>query len=160
MMPVQKPGRSKQDYETPRDLLDAVEARWGKLEVDLAATPENAKAPFYITPEQNSLSLRWPADRVMWLNPPYGDIKPWAQACAEWTMRAAPRGRILFLVPASVGASWFWKWVWSYSLVWVLTPRPSFDGKHPFPKDVMLCEFFYSYPSPDLGERLNEWRWK
>ena len=37
--------RSVQDVETPRDLLDAVEARFGKLTADLACTRANAKAP-------------------------------------------------------------------------------------------------------------------
>ncbi len=158
MMPVQKPGRSKQDYATPRDLLDAIEFRFGKLEIDLAANEENAKAPLWIGEDRDSLSIRWPADKRMWLNPPYGKIEPWAQACAEWTMRATKKGRILFLVPASVGSNWFWKWVWDYSTVFALQPRPSFDGEHPFPKDVILCEYL-----SDVERRqaeLRQWRWK
>lgn len=41
--PIQKPGRSKQDYGTPWEFIRAVERRWGKLHVDLAAHSENAK---------------------------------------------------------------------------------------------------------------------
>jgi hypothetical protein len=48
--PIQKPGRSKQDYETPPDLIAAIEARWGKLTVDLAACADNTKCARFITP--------------------------------------------------------------------------------------------------------------
>jgi hypothetical protein len=54
-VPKQKPGKSKQDYGTPWELIRAIEARWGKLTIDLAARADNAKAPLFITPEENSL---------------------------------------------------------------------------------------------------------
>lgn len=135
-MPRQKPGESKQDYETPADFLDALERRFGPIGLDLAATPANAKAPHFITPEQDSLGAAcdWDAQAealaelgepaLAFLNPPFGRIEPWVQKCA-----AARRLRILFLVPASVGSNW-----WAESVhgpadrVLLLRPRLEFDG--------------------------------
>jgi len=37
LVPAQKPGRSKQDYATPREFLDAVEQKFGPIGWDLAA---------------------------------------------------------------------------------------------------------------------------
>lgn len=155
-MPVQKPGRSKQDYETPREFIDAVEGRFGKLEVDLAARHDNAKAPQWIPPEIDSLRLEWPTHKRMWLNPPFGNIAVWARKCWEWLEQQGPDGRIFFLVPASVGANWFWSYVIDYAVVFALQPRLSFDGRHPFPKDLILAV----YGMTGETSELHRWRWK
>src|SRR2546428_14111343 len=84
-MPCQKPGRSKQDYGTPWPLIRAIEARWGNLTIDLAARADNAKAPIFITPEENSLTQDWNnriGNGLGFLNPEFDDIDPWAAQCA------------------------------------------------------------------------------
>lgn len=105
--PAQKPGRSKQDYGTPWGLIRAVEARFGKLDVDLAARADNAKAPRLIGPDQDSLKVPWGpriCGGIGWLNPPFADIDPWAKKCgAETTPMNG--NRIILLTPASVGAN-------------------------------------------------------
>lgn len=55
-MPAQKPGKSKQDYGTPKDFIDAVAARFGPLVVDLAAHAGNAKCLEFITRSSASRS--------------------------------------------------------------------------------------------------------
>jgi phage N-6-adenine-methyltransferase len=99
-------GQSKQDYETPMEFIRAVEKRFGPLTVDLAASAENAKAPRHISEKENSLICPWAATAVdnCWLNPPFGNIAPWAKKCAEESEHGA---RILMLVPASIGSNWF-----------------------------------------------------
>lgn len=149
--PAQQPGRSRQNYETPVEFLAAVEMRWGKLEFDLAATPENAKAPHYLTPADDALAEDWPCDLRMWLNPPFGRIAPWAAKCSR--MHLTPTARIFLLVPASIGSTWFSEHVHDKARVLALQPRLSFDGKNPFPKDCMLCV----YGEPPGFE---VWRWK
>lgn len=143
VMPVQKPGRSKQDYATPWNFIDAVESRFGKLYVDLAATAKNSKAPRYITPQEDSLSVDWSQwkNRVCWLNPPYSRIEPWARKCAEFASFGG-EGRLLFLTPASVGANWFAKFVYQKSIVIALNGRITFVGETlPYPKDCILSVF-------------------
>lgn len=159
-MPAQKPGRSRQDYGTPADFIAAVERRFGPLAIDLAAREDNKKAPLCLTPEVDSLASDWTrfGDRNCWLNPPFADIAPWAAKCALTASAMRKNGgRILFLVPASVGANWFADHVHEKALVLVLTGRLSFDGIAPYPKDCMLCAFG--------GEGLtmsgfDVWRWR
>lgn len=145
--------RSKQDYETPWELIRAIEKRWGPIACDLAATPDNFKSRngCFITPERDSLSVDWHHyTGLLFLNPPFGDIKPWAKKCSEESVRGA---RIAFLVPASVGSAWFADYVHGKALVCPLLPRVSFDGKNPFPKDCMVCVYG---PTPGF----EPWRWK
>lgn len=146
-------GTSKQDYRTPEDLLEAVRARFGDIEFDLAASAENAVAESFYTEADDALRCGWPPTTtgVLWLNPPFGNIAPWASRCRH---SAAPHRRILLLVPASVGSEWFSEHVHGHAMVFALRPRPSFDGKNPFPKDVMLCAYGFGVTGFDT------WRWK
>jgi len=145
--------RSRQDYETPPELIAAVERRFGSIVIDLAATKENTKAEWFISPEEDSLRADWNVIvddyTLAWLNPPYADIAPWARKCAEYT----GDGKILFLVPASVGSEWFARYVWGHALVLAIRPRVTFVGaKDPYPKDLILAV----YGEPPGFET---WRW-
>lgn len=156
-MPVQKPGRSKQDYGTPIELIHAVESRWDALRVDLAATEENAKCSEYITPEDDSFRCAWEhwiEDGLAWLNPPFADIAPWAERCEKY----GEDFNIIMLVPASIGAEWFAKHVEGNAKIVGLRPRLTFEGcKDPYPKDCMLC--CYGPMFEDMPE-FSTWRWK
>lgn len=163
--PAQKPGRSKQDYGTPWEFIRAVEARWGCLDIDLAARADNAKAPLFITPEEDSLTTLWSrhSARYAWLNPPFAKLWEWAHRCrcyAEDFRKAG--GRIFLLTPASIGSDWFAEHVHGKALVLGLRPRMIFDGTppnpktgkpDPYPKDLMLSVF---------GETsgFDTWKWK
>lgn len=72
---------SKQDVETPADFLQAVTTRFGRPTADLACTIENAKAPDAFVEGD---ARPWPREGLLWLNPPFGDIAPWAARCAAW----------------------------------------------------------------------------
>ncbi len=142
-------GKSKQDYGTPWEFVDAVEARFGPIAFDLAASADNARYPKYYTESDDSLSVNWHHLRgMLWLNPPYKRIGPWAKKCA---IESAKGARIAMLVPASVGSNWFADHVFNKALL--LRPRMSFDGKHSYPKDLLLA----CYGEP-VGLEL--WKWK
>jgi phage N-6-adenine-methyltransferase len=153
IMPAQKPGKSRQDYETPWEFIHAVETMLSeKFEVDLAATANNTKATRYVG--YNSLNQDWDTYQgLLWLNPPFANIEPWAKKCAE-----SVKARICFLVPASIGSNWFTNYVHNKAMVLALSPRISFDGKGPYPKDCILAVYRNLYLSPITGFRL--WRWK
>lgn len=166
-MPAQRPGNSKQDYCTPRGFLNAVEREFGPIVWDLAASKEQRVTHDYFGPDhswegyRDALKLDWHTASAMhalgsllWLNPPYSHIAPWASKCvAESTLGA----RIAFLVPASIGANWFWDHVSSYARVFSVgrlyfvtrhadgseTPACfSAKGKPtPYPKDLILALF-------------------
>ena len=48
----------RDDWETPQDLFDKLDAEF-HFDIDVCATPENAKCENYYTPEQDGLSKKW-----------------------------------------------------------------------------------------------------
>jgi hypothetical protein len=157
--------------------MDAVEKRFGKMDYDLAADYSNAKAPRFYGPlgtplahnmdnegciGVNSLAQDWgKLQGNLWLNPPYERISLWASKCAGATR--LPGRAVYLLVPASIGANWFWEYVWSFAKVYALHPRLTFDGTpvnpktgkvDPYPKDLMLCK----YAPGAMG--LERWCWR
>lgn len=162
--------RGKQDYGTPSEFLKAVRYRFGGIDWDLAATPANAVATDFITPQQDSLKVPWPIYRsprfshvpvTCWLNPPFADIEPWARKCQAWVedQMVTPGSKILFLVPASIGTNWWRHHVADRARVLAVSPRLTFVGcDDPFPKDCALCVFERSWPwQPKIVE---PWNWK
>ena len=147
-MPKQKPGRSKQDYETPPEFIEAVESRFGKIDFDLAASLSNTKAPrFFSTELKQTNALASDNDwrelnrvRVAWLNPPFSLIPKFierAERCRDlkrWT---------LVLVPGSIGTVWWKKHVLNKAYIDGI-PRLTFVGEpDPYPKDLALLAYGY-----------------
>ena len=145
-------GTSEQDVQTPRDLLDPIEKRFGKVTIDLAASEPNVCEHYY-SPELDSLATPWPlSNGLCWLNPPYSNIEPWAEKCAAEMRKGA---RILLLVPASVGANWFQRHVVPNAHVIELMGRVKFVGHtQGFPKDLVLCVFWAGLTG------RSSWRWR
>lgn len=136
--PQQKPGRSKQDYETPWDVVRAIEAGLSESFLwDLAASETNKKAPRCFTEADNSLVQDWhKIPGLLWLNPPFADLGTWAEKCAA---EAALGTRIVMLSPASVSTEWYAKHVHGVARVLFLRPRITFVGaEQGYPKDLML----------------------
>lgn len=165
-MPAQRPGQSKQDYATPREFLTAVLVKWNlpRFSFDLAANRSNtvAESWFGTYSEGNSsdsLVEDWSLyqrGHALWLNPPFANIEPWVRKCRDWgRFRAAAEtdGKLFLLTPASVGANWFQCHVHDIARVYFLSPRLSFDGKNPYPKDCILS-VFGEVPGYEC------WRWK
>lgn len=137
-MPIQKPGKSKQDYATPNEFIYAIEDRLGDIFMwDLAASADNAKAANFITQEQDSLVQPWnELAGWLWLNPPFGNIKPWVEKCWKESRLGA---KIACLVPASTGANWYKEWVYRKAYTTFLNGRITFVGtSDPYPKDLMV----------------------
>ena len=168
-MPRQKPGKSKQDYQTPVEFLDTVKKRLQINEFvwDLAASRENTVAPSYYDEEMDSLIQSWVFDGWNWLNPPYADIESWVTKAAIEAQKGA---HIAMLVPASVGADWWLEWVEPYAYVSFLNGRLCFipdwetqvddDGERVFkakplyPKD---CALLLYTPWRMTGHEI--WNW-
>ena len=70
----------RDEQRTPRPVFEFARRRWDP-EIDLAATPENALLPRYLTREEDALSIDWSglAD-CGWCNPPYSSVAPWINA--------------------------------------------------------------------------------
>ena len=150
--PAQKPGRSKQDYGTPPEFVQALERRFGPITFDLAASKHTALASAFFTEEQDALSRSWlDLGPVAFCNPPFGDIRPWAEKCAEcrWLRRWT-----LLLVPASMGSMWWRDHVLSKCQADGI-PRLRFVGaKDLYPKDLALCAYGFGVN----GHGFWDWR--
>ena len=157
MVPVQKPGKSKQTYGTPPELLRAIErdfhvTRWA---CDLACDASNkicemgygSGSPF----GTDSFQADWTLAGDLWLNPPFADIEPWVRKCAT-TVRV---GRIFQLAPASVGSNWYASLVHGRAHVIAVSPRITFQGESsPYPKDIVILLW------SAVRGGFSCWRWK
>lgn len=161
VMPPQARHTSKQDYATPREFLVAVRGYLGidRFAFDFAAGKENAVCPKYFSIGQDALreGRDWKENLYSnewgWLNPPFSNIEPWAARCAQ--LKRDVR-QIAFLVPASVGANWFRRYVHNQARVLFLNGRLSFmSNGDPYPKDCMLCIFSECY-----APRYDVWDWR
>ncbi len=151
--------KTKSDYGTPWELIRAVEKRFGKITMDLAAHDGNAKSLNYYSKKEDSLSQDWHKVKgILWLNPPFANITPWAKKCQEEGARGA---HILMLVPIGAQA-WFRKYCWPNAVVYELTDRIQFEGAAwAYPKDCRLLEFRTSEKMPYPEDGFWEfWGWK
>ena len=162
-MPAQKPHRSKQNYRTPENFIQAVKQRLGIQEfaIDFAADRFNSQALLFwderIDALQQSVTAwaRQCKNGWGWLNPSYTDIKPWAACCME---TAALGGSLAFLVPAAVGSNWFRDYVDHNAYVLLLNGRLAFMPDKPtwlYPKDCILCLY-----SPTVEPGYEVWNWR
>jgi hypothetical protein len=178
--PIQKPGRSKQDYGTQPELIRAVELKFGPLAWDLAASAGNAKAPNFITKEQDTFTVAWHRlVGLQWLNPEFGQPEHPCKAnckkkrcgergwhtsvylpgCEDFMRKAlaeSPRGaRIITLTPAAVGSDWHKNYVHNKAFVNFLNGRLTFEGETtPYPKDCMISAFGFGRVGYDV------WDWR
>lgn len=159
-MPAQKPGKSEQAVGTHPVFLEAVRKRLGIKDwaIDLAADDSNAVVVPYFTERDNSLIQRWflhcGADFGWgWLNPPFGDIYPWAEKCWQESRLGA---QVALLVPAATGASWWVDHVRGKGYVTYLQGRITFVGHSiGYPKDLALVLY-----APFLHGGSCSWKWQ
>jgi phage N-6-adenine-methyltransferase len=155
MAPRQKPHRSEQSVETPPELIAAVEHRYGKIDFDLAASKENAKAPRYFTKADDSLSQSWQLGssvKVAWLNCEFGDARRYAQKCRDEAREL--RRWTLLLVPMGT-QDWACEYVWGQAYVLKLKGRVTFvNHAQGFPKDLVLAAYGFGVS----GEEVWDWR--
>lgn len=147
--------------ETPRDLIAAVEARFGPIRIDLCASRANVCESF-IGGVRDSLKEDWyeaygdallgrAGSYFAWCNPPYGDQGPWLAKLAERKIPA------LALIPYDSGTKHWQRYVRGIARVEVLLSRVRFVG-HPsgFPKPIALLVY---EPGVD-GAEGGTWNWK
>lgn len=121
--------------ETPQDFFD----NWDRIynfELDVCATPENAKCARYFTPEQDALQQEW--NGVCWMNPPYGrDIQRWVKKAYESAQKGAT---VVCLLPARTDTAWWHDYCMHGDITFV-RGRLKFGGSKnsaPFPSAVIV----------------------
>ena len=151
-------GGSRQDYQTPMVLLDAIKRRLGieSFAIDLAASADNTAASRYFTSENNALEQNWTiaiGDGWGWMNPPFGKMEPWVEKCAA---EGDEGTKIAVLLPASIGAKWWIRHVHNKAQVLILDGRVTFVGEtDPFPKDCVIAIYADAY-----APTYRVWDWK
>ncbi len=159
-MPRQKPGESEQDVATPRDFLDAVEKRFGRIGLDLAADSNNHVCPLWLGPGSPLMggedalapNVSWAGRDLRWLNPRFANLKLWAQKSAEQRHHAF----IAMLSPAIVSTNIFDEFIHRKALVLGIRPRLIFVGQtDPYPKDLILSVY-----GPLVCPGFDTWKWK
>lgn len=72
------------EWATPQKFFDELNEKY-HFEVDVCATPENAKCEKYYTKEDDGLSQEWRG--MCYMNPPYGrEIAKWVKKAYESTI--------------------------------------------------------------------------
>lgn len=161
-------GESSGDIWTPEAFRTVVNVRFGPVVWDLAASAANSfvkSAPWtdrnpWFDEAEDSLAQDWHRLKgPLWLNPPFGNITPWARKCMEeWKAGA----EILLLVPMG-SQNWYWDYVEQYAQVYCVG-RMVFDNcfdkrgelvTTTYPKDLILAH----YLPGKHGNRPQRWRW-
>jgi phage N-6-adenine-methyltransferase len=134
---------TRADWETPQWLFDALNTVW-RFDLDVCATPENAKCSKYYTPQDNGLIQPW--EGRCWMNPPYGrEIRKWA----EKAFREFEAGSAITvgLLPVRTDAIWWHAFVQGKARVDYLRGRLQYEGAQhnaPFPSALV-----YWLPDPN-----------
>ncbi len=96
-------GDVRQEWETPQDLFDALNAEF-RFDVDVAASVDNAKLLRFFSRTINGLKQPWDGLKV-YCNPPYREIAPWVDKAVEQAM--ARNSTCVLLLPARTEQAWF-----------------------------------------------------
>lgn len=130
---------ARADWSTPQALYDFW-ARIYRFEIDVAATPENAKCPRSFDTDADGLVQPW-APATCWMNPPYGAGLP------RWIAKADREARlgatIVALLPARTDTAWWHDYIDGKRWVRFLRGRVTFEGaKHnaPFPSVIVVFQ--------------------
>jgi len=121
------------EWETPLALFNALSDEFGGFDLDVCATPENAKCSKYFTKVEDGLAQEWHGK--CWMNPPYG------RAIGSWMRKAHESGAfVVCLVPARTDTAWWHEYAMRGEIRF-LRGRVRFGGgKHcaPFPSAIVI----------------------
>lgn len=123
------------EWATPQDFFDKLNLIYG-FELDVCATPENAKCARFFTKEQDGLVQEWTG--YVWMNPPYGrEIGKWVRKAYESSQAGAT---VVCLLPARVDTAW-WHDYCEKGRYQFVRGRLKFNGykwSAPFPSAVVI----------------------
>jgi len=112
-----------EEWATPPDFFARMAAQYGPFDLDVSATPENAKCARFFTRDDNGLAQPWAPARC-WMNPPYGrDMGKWVRKAYEESQRGA---LVVCLVPARTDVAWWHDWAMHKAEITLLRGRMKF----------------------------------
>lgn len=130
---------SKTDlWATPQDFFNRLNDEFC-FDVDVCASPENAKCDIFFTKEQDGLSQSW-GKNICWCNPPYGrEIGKWVKKA--YISSEDEDSTVVMLLPARTDTKWFHEYIYNKSEIRFIKGRLKFgDSKNsaPFPSMVVV----------------------
>lgn len=132
----------RHDWETPQELFDDLDREFGPFDLDVCATPDNAKVQRYFTPEDDGLAQEWHG--LCFMNPPYGrDIARWVEKAR--TEAEEGRATVVALIPARTDTRYWHEHIFDVAdHILFLRGRVKFHldgepvGTAPFPSAVVI----------------------
>ncbi|WP_288201685.1 DNA N-6-adenine-methyltransferase [uncultured Megasphaera sp.] len=120
-------------WETPQALFNKLNDEF-HFDIDVCATPENAKCCKFFSPLDDGLSQDWQG--VCWMNPPYGKkIVAWMKKALE------AETTVVCLVPSRTDTKWWHEYAMKASEIRFIKGRLKFgDSKNsaPFPSAIIV----------------------
>lgn len=105
--------------------------------VDVCATPDNAKCDTYFTKENDGLSQSW--GYTCWCNPPYGrEIGKWVQKAF---LLSKDGSTVVMLLLARTDTKWFHEYIYNQAEIRFIKGRLKFGSSKnsaPFPSMVVV----------------------
>ncbi|UGO53123.1 putative DNA adenine methyltransferase [Klebsiella phage vB_KaeD_HazelMika] len=91
-------------WATDRELIGWMEKRYGKYDIDAAASENNAVCEKFYDEKRNCLKIWWGKDKHIWLNPPYSHPDPFVKKAIEQMEHG---NQIDMLLPGDNSTAWF-----------------------------------------------------
>jgi len=101
----------KGEWATPTPLFQVIDAAYGPIEIDLAATEENSKCNLFFDKELDTFKQDWGACGIGFLNPDYsrGVIDRFMKKTFTETRKKGTR--VVILIPLAGDTDWFDRYV-------------------------------------------------
>ncbi|URY10761.1 DNA adenine methyltransferase [Shigella phage ESh4] len=93
-------------WQSPPEVVAWMSGRYGKYDLDAAASAENAVCEKFYSKETNCLKRWWGSNKHIWLNPPYSNITPFVKKAIE---QMEHNNQIDILLPADNSTAWFYE---------------------------------------------------
>lgn len=125
------------EWSTPQDLFDKYNSLY-QFDLDVCATPQNAKCKDYFARADDGLAQVWQG--TCWMNPPYGrEIGLWVHKAYRSSKDGAT---VVCLLPSRTDTKWFHDYCLPYGKIEFLRGRLKFGGaKNPAPFPSMIVVF-------------------
>jgi site-specific DNA-methyltransferase (adenine-specific) len=148
------------EWETPVEIFDDLNAEFGPFDLDVSATIANTKGPSFLSAADDGLSHAWKERN--WCNPPYSQLRKWvAKAAGE----RAKGNLTVMLIPARTDTAAFHDYIYNKPGVDVrfLRLRLKFGGakgEAPFPSmTVIFHPAHRGVPQPFLNAPMSSLPW-
>jgi phage N-6-adenine-methyltransferase len=133
----------KNDFRTPKEFFNGIEAVWGEFQLDAAANCDNHLCKRYYTIQHSGLINDWQAGQV-WCNPPYDSPEKWIKKAIK-ELDKENCNLVAMLLPVDTSTRWFHNFILERSCeIYFVLGRLSFSGPNSMknassPRANLLC---------------------